>query len=71
MLEGLAPGAACHRVKPAVADAALPGGEALAGYGGAFPTGSPLHPHQETPEMRREVAFMRAVFASGTPAFGS
>jgi GMP synthase (glutamine-hydrolysing) len=49
----------------------LPDGETLAGYDGVFLTGSPLHLYQETPETRREVAFMRAVFASGTPAFGS
>lgn len=34
-------------------------------------TGSPLHLYQETPETRREVAFMRAVFDAGVPAFGS
>ncbi|GJD58912.1 type 1 glutamine amidotransferase [Methylobacterium dankookense] len=36
-----------------------------------FLTGSPLHLYEETPETRRTVAFMRAVFASGTPSFGS
>jgi GMP synthase (glutamine-hydrolysing) len=71
VLQELAPGAACHRVKPADVGAALPDGETLAGYDGVFLTGSPLHLYQETPETRREVAFMRAVFASGTPAFGS
>jgi GMP synthase (glutamine-hydrolysing) len=34
-------------------------------------TGSPLHLYEETPETRRQVEFMRAVFASGTPSFGS
>jgi GMP synthase (glutamine-hydrolysing) len=67
----LAPGASCDRIKPADADASLPDGMALAGYDGVFLTGSPLHLYAETPETRRTVAFMRAVFASGTPSFGS
>ncbi len=71
ILRQLAPGARCTRVKPADAGAELPGGEALAGYDAVFLTGSPLHLYEETPETRREVEFMRAVFASGTPSFGS
>lgn len=67
----IAPGAACHRIKPADADCALPAGETLAGYDAVFLTGSPLALYEETPEARRAVAFMRATFASGTPAFGS
>jgi GMP synthase (glutamine-hydrolysing) len=39
--------------------------------GGPFMTGSPLHLYEDSPECRRIVEFMRAVFASGTPAFGS
>ncbi|ACA18622.1 glutamine amidotransferase class-I [Methylobacterium sp. 4-46] len=70
-LLGLAPGAECHRIKPADAQAGLPAGASLAGYDGVFLTGSPLHLYKETPETRRTVEFMRAVFASGTPAFGS
>jgi GMP synthase (glutamine-hydrolysing) len=71
ILHKLAPGAECDRVKPADACAQLPGRHALAGYDAVFFTGSPLHLYQETPETRREVEFMRAVFAAGTPAFGS
>ncbi|CAO4139667.1 Glutamine amidotransferase [Methylorubrum thiocyanatum] len=71
ILRQLAPGAACDRVQPADADAALPPGTTLAGYDAVFLTGSPLHLYEETPETRRPVAFMRSVFASGTPAFGS
>ena len=36
-----------------------------------FVTGSPLHLYQDTPETRREVDLMRAVFESGVPSFGS
>lgn len=71
VLQALAPDARCRRVKPADAGAELPRGEALAGYDAVFLTGSPLHLYQETAETRREVEFMRAVFASETPAFGS
>jgi GMP synthase (glutamine-hydrolysing) len=71
ILQKLAPGAECDRVKPADANAAVPGGTALEGYDAVFLTGSPLHLYEDTPETRREVAFMRAVFGSGTPAFGS
>ncbi|ANY85010.1 hypothetical protein BB934_43115 (plasmid) [Microvirga ossetica] len=34
-------------------------------------TGSPLHLYQDTPETRREVDLMRAVFKAGVPSFGS
>ncbi|CAO4150826.1 type 1 glutamine amidotransferase [Methylorubrum extorquens] len=71
ILRKLAPGTACDRIQPADADAALPQGATLAGYDAVFLTGSPLHLYEETPEVRRTVAFMRAVFEAGTPAFGS
>jgi GMP synthase (glutamine-hydrolysing) len=44
---------------------------ALADYDGVFLSGSPLHVWEDTPETRRQLDFMRAVFASGTPSFGS
>ena len=71
VLLALAPGAACDLVRPAEAGAALPDGAALEGYDAVFLTGSPLHVYQDTPEVRRQLGFMRAVFASGTPSFGS
>ena len=43
----------------------------IARYDAVFVTGSPLHVYDDTPEVRRQLAFMRAVFASGTPSFGS
>ena len=36
-----------------------------------FLSGSPLHVYDDTDETRRQIAFMREVFASGTPSFGS
>lgn len=43
----------------------------LARYDAVFLSGSPLHVYEDTPAVRRQLAFMRAVFASGTPSFGS
>src|SRR4051812_3053356 len=70
-LVSLAPGARCDRVKPADRDASCPDADGLSGYDAVFFTGSPLHLYENTPEVRRILDFMRAVFASGTPAFGS
>jgi GMP synthase (glutamine-hydrolysing) len=69
ILHRLSPGATIDRLKPA--DGEQEGQSALASYDGVFLTGSPLHLYRDTPEARRQVEFMRAVFASGTPAFGS
>ncbi|GJE62255.1 type 1 glutamine amidotransferase [Methylobacterium trifolii] len=71
VLNRLAPDARCDRIMPADADAALPSDMALAGYDAVFLTGAPLHLYDETPETRRAIAFMRALFAAGTPSFGS
>lgn len=43
----------------------------LARYDAVFLSGSPMHVYDDRPDVRRQLAFMRAVFASGTPAFGS
>ncbi|MCJ2090077.1 type 1 glutamine amidotransferase [Methylobacterium sp. E-005] len=71
ILARLAPGSACDRVKPADADGALPSGTSLVDYDAVFMSGSPLSLYEETPEVRRALAFMGAVFTSGTPSFGS
>jgi GMP synthase (glutamine-hydrolysing) len=70
-LRFLEPEAVCHRVKPADKGASLPDRAGLNGYHAVFVTGSPLHLYQDTPETRREVDLMRAVFEAGVPAFGS
>jgi GMP synthase (glutamine-hydrolysing) len=43
----------------------------LARYDAVFLSGSPLHVYGDTPETRRQIDFMQAVFACGTPSFGS
>jgi GMP synthase (glutamine-hydrolysing) len=71
VLEEIAPGAHCTRITPADDDGEAPEAAVIAAYDAVFLSGSPLHLYEDTPETRREVAFMRAVFASGTPSFGS
>lgn len=71
ILARLAPGCACDRIMPADGDCALPPGTSLPDYDAVFLSGSPLSLYEETPEVRRSLAFMGAVFTSGTPSFGS
>ncbi len=68
-LRTIAPGSVCDVVRPIDADAALP--LDLAAYDAVFLSGSPMHLYEATPEVGRQLDFMRAVFASGTPSFGS
>jgi len=63
--------ALCDMIRPAEDGAELPEREGLQAYDAVFLTGSPLHLYKNTPEVRRQLSFMRAVFASGTPSFGS
>ena len=71
LLSRIAPRARCTRIQPADGDSELPHSASLGEFDAVFLTGSPLHLYQDTPECRRIIAFMRAVFASGTPSFGS
>jgi GMP synthase (glutamine-hydrolysing) len=70
-LRALVPAATLDLIRPAEDGAAIPDGEALGGYDAVFLTGSPLHLYEDSPEVRRQLDFMRAVFVAGTPAFGS
>src|SRR5690349_4603272 len=66
-LRALTPGAVCDIVKPADAGNSLPMGLDLSAYDAVFLTGSPLHLYDgNKAEVRKEVEFMRAVYASGT-----
>jgi GMP synthase-like glutamine amidotransferase len=69
-LDQMMPSARADIVSPAEADD-LPDAERLASYDAVFLSGSPLHVYQDRPEVHRHLDFMRAVFASGTPSFGS
>lgn len=70
-LKQLAPGAEVEIVAPADEHARSYAREELAGYDAVFLTGSPMHVYHATAEVGRQLDFMRAVFASGTPSFGS
>ena len=71
LLRTLVPGAVCDLVRPAEEGAQAAEAGDIAGYDAVFLTGSPLHVYEDSPDVRRQLAFMRAVFASGTPSFGS
>ena len=70
-LHQLAPDATIDIVEPADEDAPVLSPADIELHDAVFLAGSPLHVYEETPATRRAVAFMRAVFASGTPSFGS
>ena len=70
-LAQLRPDAEITIVAPADDDADQFGADDLRAFDAVFVTGSPLHVYDDTPEVRRQLRFMRAVFASGTPSFGS
>lgn len=70
-LEQLYSGATVEIASPADADAPRLTASDIAGYDAVFLTGSPMHVYNETPEVDRQLDFMRAVFASGVPSFGS
>ena len=71
VLAHIAPGADIQRIKPVDTPGEIPDAAGLADFDGVFLTGSPLHLYKETPETRRVVEFMCAVFDAGVPAFGS
>jgi GMP synthase (glutamine-hydrolysing) len=71
VLDALSPGAACDLAFPADEGANLPDADGLAGYDAVVLTGSALNIYDATPPIMRQIALMRAVYASGTPCFGS
>jgi len=70
-LEQLVPGVQVTRVAPADEDAPTMGVEDIARFDAVFVSGSPLHVYEDAPEVGRQISFMRTIFASGVPAFGS
>jgi GMP synthase (glutamine-hydrolysing) len=71
VVRGLSPGAICDVAYPADEGSNTPDGGGLAGYDGIFLTGSALNIYDATPPITRQVALMRAIYASQTPCFGS
>lgn len=70
-LQRFVPALDCDRITPADAGGERSQSIDIGGYDAVILTGSPLHLYETTPESQREVDFMRAVFASGVPSFGS
>jgi GMP synthase (glutamine-hydrolysing) len=56
---------------PTDTDAAELNPEQVKPFDAVIVSGSPLHVYKDTNEVQRVLRFMRAVFASGTPSFGS
>jgi GMP synthase (glutamine-hydrolysing) len=71
VVSALQPGATCDIALPADDGANLPDPSGLQGYDGIFLTGSALHIYKIEPAITRQIALMRAIYASGTPCFGS
>lgn len=65
------PGALTDICLPADEGANLPDGAGLQSYDGIFLTGSSLHIYKDEPAVARQIELMRAIYASGTPCFGS
>ncbi|MDY0959090.1 type 1 glutamine amidotransferase [Sphingomonas sp. CFBP8993] len=70
-LRQLEPGIATTIVSPADEDAEPMSVERLCSFDAVFLTGSPMHVYEDTAPVRRQIAFMRCVFAAGVPSFGS
>jgi GMP synthase (glutamine-hydrolysing) len=63
--------AVCDIAFPTDEGANLPDRAGLESYDGIVLTGSHLSIYDRTPEIMRQIDLMRAVYASGTPSFGS
>lgn len=70
-LRQLQPGIATTIVSPADEDAEPISVDRLGSFDAVFLTGSPMHVYEDTAPVRRQIAFMRRVFAAGVPSFGS
>ena len=70
-VRAVAPDAVTDICLPADEGANLPDPAGLDSYDGVFLTGSALHIYRDGPEVRQQVELMRAIYRSGTPAFGS
>src|SRR3712207_4758104 len=71
VLQGIEPGSVCDLAFPADDGANLPDPAGLQSYDGVVLTGSALNLYDRTPAILRQIDLMRAIYASGTPAFGS
>jgi GMP synthase (glutamine-hydrolysing) len=70
-LSQMVPGCEVTLIEPADGTADPMTAADIARFDAVLLSGSPLHAYDDAPEVRRQLAFMKQVFASGTPAFGS
>ena len=70
-LEQMQPGAITTVIAPADEDARIYTSAELTAFDAVFLTGSPMHVYQQSPDVERQLSFMRTVFSSGVPSFGS
>lgn len=70
-LEQMQPDLRTTIISPADAGDAIPTKAWLDQFDAVFLTGSPMHVYDDTPEVRRQLDFMRQVFDVGIPSFGS
>ncbi|MBD3848938.1 type 1 glutamine amidotransferase [Bosea sp. SSUT16] len=70
-IAAIAPGIVSDICLPADEGANLPDAAGLESYDGIFLTGSALHIYKIEPAVTRQIELMRAIYASGTPSFGS
>lgn len=70
-IAAIEPGVVTDICLPADEGANLPDGAGLQSYDGIFLTGSALHIYQIEPAVTRQIELMRAIYAGGTPCFGS
>ncbi|WP_458094271.1 type 1 glutamine amidotransferase [Roseomonas sp. WA12] len=70
-LRQMVPDAQCELVRPAEENVPAHDHAALRCFDAVFVSGSPMHVYERTPEAERMLQFMRTVFSSGTPGFGS
>lgn len=71
LLQEMVPDADCELVQSVETGPESQPRRNLSDYDAVFLSGSPMHVHQVTPPVQRQLDFMRATFASGTPSFGS
>ncbi|KAB0682618.1 type 1 glutamine amidotransferase [Aureimonas leprariae] len=69
-LRRIAPGCECEHLS-CIDGSAPPEAEAFRRFDAVFLAGSPIQMHEGSAEATRASAFMRQIFASGVPAFGS
>ena len=70
-LRDLVPDCETQLVEPGDGDARQMSAGDIDRFDAVFLGGSPLHLYEHSPEVRRQLDFMRSIFASGTPSFGS